>query len=184
MQMVDSGGGGMGIWVTLKHVFLIKPLHPFHVGIEEFVVFAASVADYRWMEAMVNSRPDSNGGKFFVTAVKAYQVPGASYIGVISIKAAVEREHINAARGKLNLRKLFLLKSWFKGSDLYFLIFGKLEESFFPLIVLSHKVNIEKALDLFLKGATRGSTMAMVDFAIDGVLRGAIGCGPPPKPWE
>ncbi|GKF34128.1 hypothetical protein Tco_0107328, partial [Tanacetum coccineum] len=46
------------------------------------------------------------------------RVPGASYNGVISVKDAVEREHINASGGRLNLRKLFLLKSWFKGSDL------------------------------------------------------------------
>ncbi|GJU88337.1 hypothetical protein Tco_1300760 [Tanacetum coccineum] len=71
----------------------------------------------------------------------------------------------------------------------YFPIFGKLEESCFPFIVLSHKVNIEKALDLFLKGESCGSMMAKLpvadlQYAIDGVLRGAIGCGPPPKPCE
>ncbi|GKD34085.1 hypothetical protein Tco_1249594 [Tanacetum coccineum] len=78
-----KGGGRMGIWVTLKHVFSSLSLcigcglplytYPAFWSVHKFTGCKEVKVKY-WMEAMVNSRPDSNGGKFFVTAVKAYQL--------------------------------------------------------------------------------------------------------------
>ncbi|GJZ26006.1 hypothetical protein Tco_0570259 [Tanacetum coccineum] len=49
-------------------------------------------------------------GKWPVDRADAEHVPGASCNGVISVKDAVEREHINASGGRLNLKKIFSVK--------------------------------------------------------------------------